>query len=105
VVPLLSGGGTRIKIFECMAMGVAVVSTTIGAEGLPLVAGEDLQIDDTVGAFADSVTELLQNPGLAHRLAQHARERTVREFGWQAAASRFIALCESVSKMPTGVPA
>lgn len=35
VVPLLSGGGTRIKIFECMAMGVAVVSTTIGAEGLP----------------------------------------------------------------------
>ena len=105
VVPLLSGGGTRIKIFECMAMGVAVVSTTIGAEGLPLVAGEDLQIADTVGAFADSVTELLQNPGLAHRLAQHARERTVREFGWQAAASRFIALCESVSKMPTGVPA
>jgi glycosyltransferase involved in cell wall biosynthesis len=88
VVPLLSGGGTRIKIFECMAMGLAVVSTSIGAEGLPLVTGE-----------------LLQNPELARKLAQRARERTVRDFGWQAAASKFIDLCESVSKTATRPPA
>jgi glycosyltransferase involved in cell wall biosynthesis/peptidoglycan/xylan/chitin deacetylase (PgdA/CDA1 family) len=101
VVPLLSGGGTRIKIFECMAMGVAVVSTTIGAEGLPLVAGEDLQIADSIGSFTDAVTEILQNPELAQKLAQRARERTVREFGWQAAASKFVGFGERVSKRTT----
>lgn len=98
VVPLLSGGGTRIKIFECMAMGVAVVSTTIGAEGLPLVPGEDVQIADSSESFAASVAELLQHPELAQKLALRARERMVREFGWEAAAAKFIDLCKSVPK-------
>jgi hypothetical protein len=52
VVPLLSGSGTRVKIIEAWAAGVPVISTTIGAEGLPYTAGEDILIADTGEEFA-----------------------------------------------------
>src|SRR5262249_29504839 len=60
VVPLLVGGGTRLKIYEAMAMGRAVVSTTIGAEGLPVVPGEHYLCADTPAAFAAAVNQLLR---------------------------------------------
>ena len=55
VVPLRAGGGTRLKIFEALAMGKAVVSTTVGAEGLPLDAGRALSAPPTPGDFAGAV--------------------------------------------------
>jgi glycosyltransferase involved in cell wall biosynthesis len=91
-VPLLAGGGTRIKIFEAMAMGVPVVSTTIGAEGLPLTPGTDLQIADSPPAFAKSLLALLTDPALTATLATHARHRMETDFTWAAAATRFIKL-------------
>src|SRR5262249_54224640 len=54
VVPLRIGGGTRLKIFEAMSMGKAVVSTAIGAEGLPVTNGRDIVIADEASAFADA---------------------------------------------------
>ncbi len=62
VVPLRVGGGTRLKIFEAMGMGKAVVSTTIGAEGLPVSHGRDIMIADEPAAFADAVVRLIRQP-------------------------------------------
>ena len=69
VVPLRLGGGTRLKIVEAMAMGKAIVSTTLGAEGIEAVPGRDLLIEDQPAAFADAVNRLLAEPELggAHR--------------------------------------
>jgi glycosyltransferase involved in cell wall biosynthesis len=112
-VPLLAGGGTRIKIFEAMAMGVPVVSTTIGAEGLPLQQGQDLLIADQPETFAQAILSLLTDPSKAVKLATNARERMVNEFSWRASAEHFIGLCEKAAngqrnqdrgmKQPVGV--
>ena len=69
VVPLRLGGGTRLKIVEAMAMGKAIVSTTLGAEGIEAVPGRDLLIEDEPAAFADAVNRLAgrARPGGTHR--------------------------------------
>src|SRR5213078_78928 len=59
VVPLRIGGGTRLKIVEAMAMSKAIVSTTLGAEGIEAVPGRDLFIENEPAAFADAVNRLL----------------------------------------------
>src|SRR5262249_10951627 len=73
IVPLRIGGGTRLKIYEAMAMGKSVVSTSIGAEGLPLEAGKDLLIADDPEQFANAVIGLLRDPDAAMKLGRHAR--------------------------------
>ena len=72
-VPLLSGGGVRVKILEAMAMGVPVISTTIGCEGLAVRHGEHLLIADTPRAFAEACAALLLDKELAASLALNAR--------------------------------
>src|SRR5207247_2851983 len=62
VVPLRVGGGTRLKIFEALAMGKAVVSTTVGAEGLPLVPGTHFLQADDPAEFAAAVVAALRDP-------------------------------------------
>jgi len=96
-VPLLAGGGTRIKIYEAMAMGVPVVSTSIGAEGLPVIDGQDILLADSPESFAAKVFGLLSGPAAAKSLAAQARHRMEREFSWQTAAKRFIDLCAKSS--------
>jgi glycosyltransferase involved in cell wall biosynthesis len=86
VVPLRLGGGTRLKIVEAMAMGKAIVSTTLGAEGIEAVPGRDLLIEDEPAAFADAVNRLLSEPGLAARIGQSARQLAVDRYGWGGAA-------------------
>jgi glycosyltransferase involved in cell wall biosynthesis len=86
VVPLRVGGGTRLKIFEAMAMGKAIVSTTIGAEGLPVRAGEHLLIADTPAEFADAVLRLLRDGRERRRLGSAARSLVVERYDWSAAA-------------------
>jgi glycosyltransferase involved in cell wall biosynthesis len=68
VVPLRLGGGTRLKIVEGMAMGKAIVSTTLGAEGIEAVSGRDLLIEDEPVRFASAVSRLLAEPDLAARM-------------------------------------
>jgi polysaccharide biosynthesis protein PslH len=79
-VPILSGGGVRVKILEAMAMGVPVVSTTLGCEGLEVRDGEHLLIADTPIAFAQACTRVLQDKELGQRLAHNARQLTLERY-------------------------
>lgn len=87
VVPLRLGGGTRLKIVEGMAMRKAIVSTTLGAEGIEAVPGRDLLIADQPEDFAASVIRLLEDPGLALHLGNAARQLAVERYAWSAAAT------------------
>jgi sugar transferase (PEP-CTERM/EpsH1 system associated) len=87
VVPLRIGGGTRLKIFEAMAMGRAVVSTPVGAEGLPVTDGRELLIADEPDRFAEVVVRLLRDRDLRARLERAARQLVVERYDWSAAAA------------------
>jgi sugar transferase (PEP-CTERM/EpsH1 system associated) len=101
VVPLRIGGGTRLKIFEAMAMGQAVVSTTIGAEGLPLTNGEHALIADGPRAFADAVVSLLRDDRRRHALAAAARRLVVEHYDWSVAADVLdAALTQCATRSP-----
>jgi polysaccharide biosynthesis protein PslH len=97
VVPLRLGGGTRLKIVEAMAMGKAVVSTTLGAEGIAAVPGRDLLIEDDPEAFSDAVVRLLTEPDLAARIGESARRLAVERYSWSGAAQRLEAFYRQVS--------
>ena len=86
VVPLRLGGGTRLKIVEAMAMAKAIVSTTLGAEGIDAVHGRDILIEDEPERFAAAVGSLLSDPGLAARIGVSARRQAVERYAWSAAA-------------------
>jgi len=94
IVPLRIGGGTRLKIYEAMAMEKAVVSTTIGAEGLPVKDGVDLLLADTPEEFAHAVVRVLEQQGFANEMGQRAAARVRREFGWDNVAEKFASICE-----------
>jgi sugar transferase (PEP-CTERM/EpsH1 system associated) len=89
VVPIRIGGGTRLKIFEAMAMGKAVVSTSIGAEGLPVTAGKDVVIADSPDAFARAVVHLIRNTEQRRSLEAAARRLVVERYDWSAVAEDF----------------
>jgi sugar transferase (PEP-CTERM/EpsH1 system associated) len=94
VVPLRIGGGTRLKIYEAMAMEKAIVSTTIGAEGLPLSDGVEILLADTAEAIAEAVIKVLSDPTFAKRLGARAAATVREKFGWQGVAERFTQICE-----------
>lgn len=94
VIPLRIGGGTRLKVFEAMAMGKAVVSTSIGVEGLPIVHGTDALVADEPDAFADAVVRLLRDRAAARRLGQAAAGKVRAQFGWRPVADSFVRACE-----------
>ena len=94
VVPLRIGGGTRLKIFEAMAMEKAIVSTSIGAEGLPITDGVDVLIADTPQAFASAVLRVLNDRSLAKRLGANAAAKVRNEYAWDRVADCFTNLCE-----------
>jgi glycosyltransferase involved in cell wall biosynthesis len=86
VVPLRQGGGTRLKIVEAMAMGKAIVSTTLGAEGIQAVPGRDILVEDQPANFGDAVNRLLAEPDLAARIGRSARQLAVERYGWREGA-------------------
>lgn len=87
IVPLLAGSGTRVKILEAWAAGVPVVSTPLGAEGLPARDGEHLLLAGNACAFQEAVSSLLASPALRARIGQAGRYLFEREFTWEAAWS------------------
>ncbi len=87
VVPLRIGGGTRLKIFEAMGMAKAVVSTAVGAEGLPVTHGEHLLLAEEPRAFARAVVRLLRDLGRRRSIEQAARALVVERYDWSAVAT------------------
>ena len=81
-VPLLSGGGTRLKILEAAATGVPVVSTRVGAEGLDFPDESEILRRDDSESFADAVVSLLADRVAAGRQAAAARARVEAQYGW-----------------------
>jgi len=99
VVPLRIGGGTRLKIFEAMSMEKAIVSTTIGAEGLPVRPEEHLLIADEPAEFAKSTLALLRDVERRRSMGISARELVVRNYSWRMVAKQFAdTLAEVVAK-------
>jgi sugar transferase (PEP-CTERM/EpsH1 system associated) len=88
IVPLRIGGGTRLKIYEAMAMGKATVSTSIGAEGLDVNDDSDILLADSPEKFAESVVALLTKEELRKRIERAAREQAAR-YDWSVITERF----------------
>lgn len=82
VVPLLTGGGTRLKVLEAMAMGRALLSTTLGCEGIHAAPGRDVVLADRVDDFAAQVLALLKDDAQREQLGRAARAFVERHFGW-----------------------
>jgi polysaccharide biosynthesis protein PslH len=99
-VPLRSGGGTRLKILEAMAAGCAVVSTSLGAEGIDLVNGEHALIRDSPNEFAQALIELIQDRPLARRLGAAARELVARAYEWRSVESAIAAAVRATVDAP-----
>jgi glycosyltransferase involved in cell wall biosynthesis len=89
IVPLRVGSGTRLKIFEAMSMGKAVVTTTLGAEGLPVTDGNNVLVANTEKDFADAVIRLMQDAGLRSRIGRAARTLVEREYSWRSVGDTF----------------
>jgi len=97
IVPLRIGGGTRLKIFEAMAMGKAMVSTSIGAEGLDVQHGRDLILADDASSFARGILEVLRDPNL--RLGyEDAAAKLAAQHDWSHIAARFADILRGASQ-------
>jgi polysaccharide biosynthesis protein PslH len=95
VVPLRVGGGTRLKIFEAMAMGKAIVSTAVGAEGLNVRSGQDIVLADDPPSFAERVVHLLQHEPERRALGE-AAARKARQYDWSWVAGQFVEVLSRV---------
>jgi glycosyltransferase involved in cell wall biosynthesis len=96
VVPLRIGGGTRLKIFEAMAMGKALVTTSIGAEGLDVQSGRDLMLADDSAAFAQAVVLLLRDRGL-RQLFEKSAAKLAAQYDWSKIADQFAIVLKHAS--------
>ena len=97
VIPLRVGGGTRIKVFEAMAMGKAVVSTRIGVEGLPVRDGEHVVLADRPADFAAATARLLKDSTDREALGRRARRYVERHASWSRAADVFAEACLAIA--------
>ncbi len=91
VVPLRVGGGTRLKILDAWAMGKALVTTSVGCEGLEAVDGGNALIRDTPESFASAVRDVLHDAALRARLGAAARETVERRYGWDSIGTTLTA--------------
>jgi glycosyltransferase involved in cell wall biosynthesis len=97
VVPLRIGGGTRLKIFEAMAMGKAVISTSIGAEGLDVQSGRDLILADDAAAFAEAIVVLLRDAALRRQYEQAATKLAV-QYDWSNIVQHFAEVLQRTAR-------
>jgi len=99
-VPLRIGGGTRIKIFEAMALGCPIVSTGIGVEGLPVEANKHYLLAESAPEFAAALVKLLVDPDLGLELAGRARRTVEESFSFRKAARVFEEACTAAIAVP-----
>lgn len=98
MVPLRVGGGTRIKIYEAMAMKKCVVSTSIGAEGLPLTNGVNIVLADSAEDFSQRVKELLRDDIKRNRIAEAGYKLVTERYSWSKAAEKLHSALASIAK-------
>jgi glycosyltransferase involved in cell wall biosynthesis len=91
VCPIRDGGGTRIKILDALALGMPIVSTSIGCEGIDVVDGRDVLFADTPDAFAAQIGRILTDDTLRRSLAQAARRLAEDVYSWDGIADRLSA--------------
>jgi glycosyltransferase involved in cell wall biosynthesis len=99
ICPIRWGAGTRIKLLEAAAAGCAIVSTTLGAEGLGLRDGVDVLIADEPAAFATAVLRLLDDPDLRVRLGRSAHDTIARQFDWPVLVGNLESLYYDMLRM------
>lgn len=92
VAPILSGGGTKLKVLEAMAVGKAIVSTSIGVEGIDGNDQEHFMVADDPSVFADRAVSLLRDPVLRESIGANARRRAMEQYDWET-------IQEAISKL------
>lgn len=102
VVPLRAGSGTRLKVLEAMALGRAMVSTSIGCEGIDLVDGEHIFIADDVHDFAEKTLKLLTDAQLRRDMVASARRLAAEKYDWRVLVEGLIQTYERL--LPGGIP-
>ena len=98
VVPLFSAGGMRVKIIEGMAMGRAVISTPIGAEGIDCTDGHDIMLARTAAEFAERIGELIEDPDRLRSLGRHARALVKAHYSDRRVVGDLLAFYRSLLK-------
>lgn len=88
ICPIVDGGGTRLKILDALAMGKAVVSTSIGCEGLRVKHGENILVADAPRDLACQVLRVLEDHSLRHRLGVAGRTLVEKEYSWERIAGQ-----------------
>jgi polysaccharide biosynthesis protein PslH len=96
IAPLRIGGGTRLKVLEAMALGKAIVSTTIGAEGIDVTHGKEILLADDARKFASEIESVIGDPGMADRLGRAARSLVVDRYSWHASTARLVDFYEEL---------
>jgi len=96
IVPLRSGGGTRLKILEAMAMERPVISTTVGAEGLEITPGSEILIADDAQQFVNHIQLLLRSPETAELIGKMGRLLVKQKYDWQICLGRLDRLYDAV---------
>ena len=90
VVPLRVGGGTRLKVLDAMAMGKAMVSTSIGCEGLDVLPDKHLLVADSLEQFSDKTVKLLLDPSRRNTLGCAARELVEQRYSWRMIGGQLL---------------
>jgi polysaccharide biosynthesis protein PslH len=97
LVPIRSGGGTRLKVLDALASGRAVVSTRVGAGGIEIAEGRDAVLVEDAGAFAAAVVRLLRDEPERARLAAAGRRLAVERYDWKVLGARFEAVVSELA--------
>lgn len=92
--PLPRGSGTKLKMLDYLAAGLPIVTTTVGAQGLPVVDGDSALVRDTVSGMNDAVRALLESDSLRQRLAANAADLG-EQFDWNRILTAFETLLET----------
>jgi polysaccharide biosynthesis protein PslH len=103
IVPLRVGGGTRLKILEAMAMGVPVISTTIGAEGIEAQNGEEILLADSVEEMISALRVVMSNGGARREaVAQAGRRLVAAKYDWDSIAARLYQVHSELAERRAG---
>ncbi len=96
IVPLRAGSGMRVKILNALAMGLPVVSTSVGAEGIEVTNGENIVLADGPGGFADAVVRVLTQPALAEKIARGGRSLMEARYAWDRVGERLLSVYATI---------